>query len=364
VDARALRVCDLAVQYDGVRAVEGATFEVQTGEQVTLLGPSGSGKSSILRAVGGLETPHRGGIWLLGEEVFNSTSGIDVAPERRGVSMVFQSYAIWPHMTVFENVAYPLKVRRRSRREIREKVERTLALVGMERYEGRPAPLLSGGQQQRVALARALVFDPKIVLFDEPLSNLDARLRARMGVEIKRLQAQLAFTSLYVTHDQEEAFLLSDRIVLLNAGRIEQISSPYELFRRPASRFAAEFISSSNIIPGHVAALCGDGIVVIQVGHGSRVGCASASGPVTVGQEAMVYVNPSFLRLSASAPAPDRPNAWRGAIELRTFVGDTVEYVVGSELGRVRVRTLPTDLLDEGDDIIVSADQTACHVIV
>ena len=247
-----IEVADLVVRYGDVIAVANVSFDIAPGEMVTLLGPSGCGKTTTLRAVAGLETPSGGTIRLNGETVYSANERRAVPAEKRGVSMVFQSYAIWPHMTVFENVAYGLRVRRLPQAEVRQNVQRVLEMVQMQDFADRPASKLSGGQQQRVAVARAIAFSPSVVLFDEPLSNLDAKLRAEMRVELRELQRRLDITSLYVTHDQEEALAISDRVIVMNGGRIEQIGTPEDIYNRPRTRFAADFVGSANLIAGEV----------------------------------------------------------------------------------------------------------------
>ena len=220
------------------------------GEQLTLLGPSGCGKTTTLRAIAGLEQPSAGEIRIGGAPVYSSAQGVNIPAEKRGLSMVFQSYAIWPHMTVFENVAYGLRVRRESKEAIAEKVERALDMVQMRAFSARGASQLSGGQQQRVALARAFVFQPSVLLFDEPLSNLDAKLRADMRIELRELQHRLGITSVYVTHDLEEALAMSDRIVVMRDGIIEQIGTPGDIYNHPRNAFVADFVGSANLIRG------------------------------------------------------------------------------------------------------------------
>jgi ABC-type Fe3+/spermidine/putrescine transport system ATPase subunit len=237
-----LEVRNLVKIFGKITAVDNVSFKVEQGEVVTLLGPSGCGKTTTLRMVAGFEKPNAGEVEIAGRVVVATDRRINVPPERRDIGMVFQSYAIWPHMTVFENVAFPLNVRRANRQEIKRRVEETLELVGLGNFSDRPAILLSGGQQQRVSLARALVYSPSILLLDEPLSNLDAKLREQMRIELKRLQLKLGFTVLFVTHDQIEAMSLSTRLALMNQGRIEQIGAPQDVYEHPQTPFVEDFL--------------------------------------------------------------------------------------------------------------------------
>src|SRR6201999_972518 len=245
-----IEVKDLHIHYGEVPAVRGVSFVVHPGEQLTLLGPSGCGKTTTLRAIAGLEQPTGGEIRIGGTPVYSSASRVNIPAEKRGLSMVFQSYAIWPHMTVFENVAYGLRVRRKSKAEIQQKVAAALDLVQMGAYAARHASQLSGGQQQRVALARACAFSPSVLLFDEPLSNLDAKLRGDMRIELRELQHRLGVTSIYVTHDLEEALAMSDQIVVMRNGQIEQSGKPSEIYNYPRTAFVADFVGSANLIAG------------------------------------------------------------------------------------------------------------------
>src|SRR5579872_1593342 len=250
-----LHVTDLEKRFsmrdsDVVRALDGVTFTVPEGSLFTLLGASGSGKTTTLRSVAGLERPDAGLIEIGDVAVFDGSRALFVPPNKRDLGMVFQSYAIWPHMTVFDNVAFPLRVKRKGRAEIRDAVERTLTLMNMEHLAKRSATLLSGGQQQRLALARAIVGSPRLLLLDEPLSNLDAKLRERMRFELKRLQVETGITTVYVTHDQMEALALSDEIALMHEGRIVQQGSPAQIYHAPASAYVADFIGSTNLLQG------------------------------------------------------------------------------------------------------------------
>lgn len=250
----------LSKQFGTTQVVDGVDLHVANGEFVVFLGPSGCGKTSTLRLIAGLESPTGGTIRIGGRLVSAPAQNIFVRPEERGIGMVFQSYAIWPHMTVFENVAYPLRVRRWRKAAIRDKVQQALDLVDLSGAGPRPATALSGGQMQRVALARALIFDPDLLLFDEPLSNLDLKLRERLRVELKALQRRTGITSIYVTHDQAEAVELGDRIVVMQGGRVVQIGQLVELYQQPRTRFVAEFIGSANIGGGSVEAVHAEGM--------------------------------------------------------------------------------------------------------
>jgi iron(III) transport system ATP-binding protein len=318
-----LSVQDLVVQYGDVVAVDGVSFRVAEGEFVSLLGPSGCGKTTTLRCIAGLESAARGEIRIGGETVVKD--GREVPPERRGVNMVFQSYAVWPHMTVFDNVAYGLRVQRQSRAEIERRTGEALRLVGLDGFAQRYGTELSGGQQQRVAVARAVVTEPRLLLFDEPLSNLDAGLRERMRFELVQLQRRLGRTSIYVTHDQAEAMVMSDRIILMNHGRIVQESSPRELYNRPASRFAAEFVGSANLLDATVIEAHGCGAVTVAA-DGLTL---RAAGP-TVGTNGRVL---ACIRPEAIVPAADATgdNSFTARVVRVSFLGASLncELMVG-----------------------------------
>ncbi|HLN87053.1 MAG TPA: ABC transporter ATP-binding protein, partial [Candidatus Limnocylindrales bacterium] len=250
-----LRIQNLYKTFGQVAAVNRINLEIAEGEFFTLLGSSGCGKTTTLRMVGGLEKPDSGAIYLGDQCLVAPEKNLFIKPEKRHMGMVFQSYALWPHMTVFENVAYPLKLRGIKGREAEKKVADVLALVGLAGLEERPAPALSGGQQQRVALARALVFSPKVLLLDEPLSNLDAQLREEMRRELKSLQQRVHITVIFVTHDQIEALSLSDRIAIMKFGVFEQVGTPEEVYFKPATPFVRDFLGKTFLLPGKVSGL-------------------------------------------------------------------------------------------------------------
>ena len=309
-----------------------ASLEVSRGEIFTLLGPSGCGKTTTLRLVAGLERPDGGEITLRGRVVASVPRRVCLAPNRRNLGMVFQSYAIWPHMTVFDNVAYPLTLRGAKRAVIRDKVERVLGLVGLEGLETRAATLLSGGQMQRLALCRALVYEPDLLLLDEPFSNLDAKLREQMRVELKLLQRRLGITVLFVTHDQIEALSLSDRIAVMQRGRVEQVGPPRSLYERPASSFVRDFLGQTVILPGRVAKVApGEHSATVAVElngalAGSTLAGRAAPGTLlTAGADAHVTIRPEDIEVALEADAWPSGRGLAGVIEALLFVGDRYE---------------------------------------
>ena len=325
----AVLIEDVSRHFGDVVAVNHVNLSIERGEFVTLLGPSGCGKTTTLRMVAGLEQNTAGRISIGDRVVSDAAPGFFVPPDHRQLGMVFQSYAIWPHMTVFDNVAYPLRIRRRPKAEINDRVHSVLRLVEMESFADRPAPALSGGQQQRVAIARALVFEPQVLLLDEPLSNLDARLRTQMGDEFRALQKRLGITSLYVTHDQEEAMALSDRVVVMQSGRILQVGAPEEIYQRPASRAVAAFFGSPNLLSANVTA-CerrADKRFALGVAGEDWTGHCLAGESFNNGEPVLVLVRPENVHIGKDG-SNGSPMAWSGRIKSSIFRGPRQSIVV------------------------------------
>jgi iron(III) transport system ATP-binding protein len=312
---------------DAVRAAHDVSFEVPNGKLFTLLGPSGCGKTTTLRSIAGLEVPKSGEISLHGRLVFSSSAGVSVPPNRRNFGMVFQSYAIWPHMTVYQNAAFPLQVRRDrpDRKTIASRVMRVLCAVALDDVTERAATKLSGGQQQRLALARALVMEPQLLLLDEPLSNLDAKLRERMRFELKRMQRELALTTVYVTHDQSEALALSHEIAVMREGRIVQIGSPREVYERPCNRFVADFIGTTNFIDAQVTEESGDGHCRVATPVGAlRVRCLDR---LHRNQAVVISIRPEDVELSEQAPpGADLDAVCAGVVNAKAFLGEHLDF--------------------------------------
>jgi iron(III) transport system ATP-binding protein len=355
-----LAVEDLVVGYGGTTAVDHVGFTVGAGEHVTLLGPSGCGKTTTLRAIAGLEQPGGGRILMDGRPIYDGDAGINVPPEKRGLAMVFQSYAIWPHMTVADNVAFPLRVRGVSRKTARPAVEKALALVDLSDFADRPATRLSGGQQQRVALARAIAFETKIVLFDEPLSNLDAQLRVQMRSELADLRRRLGFTAIYVTHDQDEAFSLSDRIMIMRAGRIEQQGTPVEIHATPRTRFAASFLGVRNIFDADIAAVPGDGAVAARLADGTVLRARDPWGRGEDGRATLAF-RPSAVRLEQKLAVGQQGGA--GTVARSLFVGDISQLFIRSGPLEICAHTRPRPDLVEGSPVAWHVEPDDCLVL-
>lgn len=364
--AKFLEIDDIEKAFKETKAVDHVSFSLRNGEFLTLLGPSGCGKTTTLRAIAGFETIDSGRIVIDGRTVSDPAQNIHVAPEKRSFGMVFQSYAVWPHMTVAENVAYGLHNMHLSRAEAKQRVLRVLHMVGLEGQVDRPATLLSGGQQQRVALARAIVYEPKVLLFDEPLSNLDAKLRERMRLELRRLQADVGITSVYVTHDQEEAMVVSDRVIVMDKGRIQQIGAPQEIYDQPANRFVAQFIGSANIFPARVREVDGAHkrvLVEAEVG-GGRVPLKSAfyqEQHPQAGSGGFICIrNESISVLPRGSPEEADHNVITGIVQRRINMGSYVEYLVSANGHEIAVRTPRSVTIAENNAVDLAFAEENC----
>jgi len=358
-----IRVSNLNKDYiaEGTRitALADLDLTIPANRIFTLLGPSGCGKTTLLRCIVGLEMPDSGEITIGGEVVFSKEKRIFVPPEKRGLSMVFQTYAIWPHMNVFDNVAYPLQVKKESKEEIRRKVAKTLRFVQLEGFEDRPATKLSGGQQQRVALARALAPEPKVILFDEPLSNLDAKLREETRKELRSFLTKLKITAVYVTHDRIEALSLSDDIAVMRAGRIVAIGSPKEIYFDSEERFVADFIGRANLIEGKVVSVEADG-ALIRTAMGT-IACRKQIGSHP-GSAVTVCIRPEFITVIQGESGTGQ-NAFRGRVESLVFIGEAYEGEIKVGGTRLIARIEPTASLKEGDEIGLHIDPRQCSIL-
>jgi iron(III) transport system ATP-binding protein len=390
-----LRVEGLFTEYPNergeiVKAAQDVSFTVAEGQLFTLLGPSGCGKTTTLRSIAGLERPRAGEISVNDYIVYSSAKRVFVAPNQRGFGMVFQSYAIWPHMTVFENAAFPLRVRRGvrgagpdatsghvehrtrlSRTEIRDKVMRVLEAVQLGDLAERHSTKLSGGQQQRLALARALVMEPALLLLDEPLSNLDAKLREKMRFELKRLQRELKITTVYVTHDQSEALALSRQIAVMNEGHILQIGTPRDIYERPSSQFVADFVGNTNFLEGTVRATNSSNVGSVsptpgpaEAGH--YVSVSTEIGELTVqtvldlraDERVALSIRPEDVELSETRPFGD--NVWEGRVDQKVFLGEAVDFQVKVGARTLLSRRHPTLRTKVGDAIYVQLNPEKC----
>jgi iron(III) transport system ATP-binding protein len=374
-----ISVQNLTKAFGAFKALDNVSFSVEEGHTLALLGESGCGKTTMLRCIAGLEEPDSGRITIAGQTVFDAEAGINVVPEQRQLGIVFQSYAIWPHMSVADNVGFPLKVRRVAKAEMRSRVQRILDTVDLSSRIDHPASQLSGGQQQRVALARALIHEPRLVLFDEALSNLDAQLRKQMRMELKVLQVRLGFTAIYVTHDQEEAFGLAEHVVIMNRGRIEAAGSPRDLFWRPPTAFIAKFLGL-NLLPGTVVGLSDEpcnrprgsgparyaqiqfdasGCLWGQIGAGPAIGLGDKV--VTCVRKEHVRIAPA--RAGQTAAQGGSQGLMNGTIVASSFLGLAEEYVIkvsGYEICSVQ----PLVSASAGSDIDVVVEPDHCIVLL
>jgi iron(III) transport system ATP-binding protein len=345
-----------------VKAAQNVSFDVPEGKLFTLLGPSGCGKTTTLRSIAGLEKPISGEIEVAGRIVYSSSRGIFVAPNKRNFGMVFQSYAIWPHMNVFQNVAFPLEVRKLGKREIQQKVMRVLAAVQLDHLVERDATKLSGGQQQRLALARALVMEPQLLLLDEPLSNLDAKLRDAMRTELKRLQREFNLTTVYVTHDQTEALSLSHEIAVMHDGFIVQIGTPRAIYEQPTNQFVADFVGQTNFVGGTVTAVDGAGNCQVRTALGELK--ALATDGVARDATVVVSVRPEDLELSEQEIRPEAgDNVIRATVYAKDFLGEYLDFHVKVGDVVLQARAHPSLRTPTGEAIFVRMRAEKCVAI-
>jgi len=342
-----------------VHVLKGVSLDIPEGSLYTFLGPSGCGKTTTLRCVAGLERPDSGHIDIDDKTVYRAPGGAYVAPNHRPIGMVFQSYAIWPHMTVAQNVGYPLSIQRRPRSEIRTRVKDVLKIVGLDGLEDRPAPKLSGGQQQRVAFARALINEPKVMLLDEPLSNLDAKLREQMRFEIKALQRRVNITTIYVTHDQAEALAISDQIAVMHGGKLIEVGEPHQLYAKPTRKFTATFLGLTNLIDGKVTEVGHDSNLSRLETHFGTMGFLPAV-PMEIGSRVVISIRPENVSVHKEKPA-SAENVVEGTVNEAIFMGEAYhcQVAVGNEL--IRVHTHPMNAVPLGEKVYLTLDPESCN---
>ncbi|WP_196258961.1 ATP-binding cassette domain-containing protein [Pelagibacterium limicola] len=335
-------------------------LDVSEGEMFVLLGPSGCGKTTLLRAVAGLQAPHSGSVTIDGQDVYNSKSGNSVPPEKRPVSMVFQSYALWPHMSVAENVAFPLREGRRGvpRDEVAERVTEVLEMLGLSNMRDRPVTTLSGGQQQRVALARALALRPRLLLMDEPLSNLDYELQVRLRGQVKELVSRIGVTTLYVTHNQNEALEMADRLAVMDAGKFRQIGSPRELYHGPSSEFVARFIGDMNLLPARIAEVGPNLWVDTPLGR-LRAG-TNCIDDAKVGQSCLFGVRQEDIEIGDNQGADNIVSA---SVDRATFSGDSISYQMNVNGTGLQCRLHRRFDVPPGRDVLLRLPVEHCLVV-
>jgi spermidine/putrescine ABC transporter ATP-binding subunit len=346
-----LEINDLVRRYTAQSAVGPLSFSVKAGEFVSLLGPSGCGKTTTLRCIAGFETPDEGAILLGGQRIERQP------PNKRNIGLVFQNYALFPHLTIFENVAFGLRLRRRPEPDVKERVGRALDLVGLPQVGARYPKQLSGGQQQRIAIARSVVLEPRVLLFDEPLSNLDFKLRVTMRTELRELQRRLGKTTVYVTHDQGEALALSDRIVVMSNGRIEQIGAPRDIYERPANAFVADFIGNSNLLAATVLSVEADATIV-RTAQGLTLGTAPA--PEPAGAEVVAMIRPEHLRLVGPGDSTFR-NRIAGRVVEAVYLGQDLHLRIMADGGQALAAVTRGNVAGRyaaGDVVVLTVEPT------
>ena len=356
-----IEIKNLFKRYKKVVAVNHIDLEVSEGEMLTLLGPSGCGKTTTLRCIAGLERPEEGDIVIDGKPMFSEGF---VQPSQRGIGMVFQNYAVWPHMRVYKNIVYGLKLDKLPKEETREKAKQVLELVGLDGLEERYPGQLSGGQQQRVALARALVRNPKVLLLDEPLSNLDAKLREELRFEIKSLVRRMGITSVYVTHDQAEAMVISDRIAVMDSGNIVQIGTPREIYDKPANRFVADFIGTMNFIDGEVVQIVENtDTVYVRTEFCERMLCTTdGTRELTTGEKVYASIRPEDVEVHTGPPG-DRQNLFKGTIAHKAYLGNFLYFFVNVDGIMIRMQVAHYLPQEEGQELYIFINPEKCMVL-
>jgi len=347
-----VRIEKLIKRFGSVEAIAGVDIHIPEGKIVTLLGPSGCGKTTTLRCLAGFENPDEGKIWIGDQLIFDSKQKINLSPQNRGMGMVFQSYAVWPHMSVFENIAFPLRIRKTPRGKIKEQVERALKMVGIEELKDRLPSEISGGQQQRVAFARAIVYEPAVLLLDEPLSNLDAKLREQMRFEILELQRKIGITTVFVTHDQEEAMVLSDEVLVMEFGKVIQRGDPEEIYFDPINECVADFIGKINFLNGTIMQLEESASVVGIEEEGFRSEIHSTRTNYAKGHKVLASVRPENIQIHTSKPDQEI-NTWPAKLIRKNFLGGMFDMVVGVQGKELRARTPFRVEAKSGSDVFI-----------
>ena len=355
-----IEIQSLFKRFKDVVAINRIQLEVSQGELLTLLGPSGCGKTTTLRCIAGLEKPDEGDIVIDGKPMLSQGF---VQPSKRGIGMVFQNYAVWPHMKVFNNVVYGLKLKKMSKQSIKEKGQQVLKLVGLDGLEDRYPSQLSGGQQQRVALARALVGNPKVLLLDEPLSNLDAKLREELRFEIKSLVKRMGITSVYVTHDQAEAMVISDRIAVMDSGNVVQIGTAHEIYEKPANKFVADFIGTMNFISGKVVEVLPDDGVHVRTEFSDKILCTALGNAATsAGDEVYASIRPEDVEIFTDPPQA-RENLLKGTIAHKAYLGNFLYFFVSVNDTMIRVQVTHHLPQEEGQDLYLYLNPQKCMLL-
>jgi iron(III) transport system ATP-binding protein len=357
-----IEIQNLFKRYKKVVAVNRIQLEVNEGEMLTLLGPSGCGKTTTLRCIAGLERPEEGDIVIDGKPMLSEGF---VHPSKRGIGMVFQNYAVWPHMKVYKNIVYGLKIQKIPKQSLKEKAQQVLELVGLDGLEERYPAQLSGGQQQRVALARALVGNPKVLLLDEPLSNLDAKLREELRFEIKSLVRRMGITSVYVTHDQAEAMVISDRIAVMDSGNVVQIGTSEEIYEKPANRFVADFIGTMNFMSGEVIESLQDtDEVYVRTEFSEKMLCKTTSNtPAATGTKVYASIRPEDVEVFTEPPQA-RENLFKGSIVHKAYLGNFLYFFVSVNGTMIRVQVPHHLPQEEGQELYLFLNPQKCVILL